>query len=171
MSGYKRLRVEETPPAPAVSEAEAALEPRVPYGEPVALATVNTVEHWRKLALSTSERLSYAETQAKDLRDAADDARNRFAKYKGRLDNAQRTINLQQTEIVTLTDRLERAEAELARMGAHYGALVAAQTELARRVWEYRKSLLEGPLWDLFGTLATAIVGPPEAAGAEREVQ
>lgn len=107
------------------------------------------ITHWRRMAVQAGERLSYAENQCKDLRVAADDARARFSKYKSRLDAANARVNELQSQLITV--------------GAERDALreqVAQQDVLARKVHEFRESLLHGPLWELFVELA---VSPPSA--------
>lgn len=138
MSG---LRVEERAAAPA----DAA------KAEPEQL----DLEHWRRLAVQSAERLSYAERQLKDLRAAADDARARMAKYKDRLDKANERVNDLNVALVTATADRDRLRGQL-----------ATQEAVARRVHEYRQSLLNGPLWDLFVELAVA--SPAAMPGVER---
>lgn len=108
-------------------------------------------DHWKKLAIQTGERLQYAENQLNDLRQAADEARARFGKYKERLDRANQRVNELQIEMISKTAELEELRSQIAK-----------QEVLARRVHEYRQSLLNGPLWDLFTELA---VCPPVANG------
>jgi septal ring factor EnvC (AmiA/AmiB activator) len=139
-----RLRVEEH--ATAVT-----IEPAVPV---VAPKQPPDLDHWRKLALQSTERLNYAETQLKDLRVAADDARARFSKYKDRLDKANERTNDLQIELVRMTAERD----DLRRQ-------IASQEAVARKVHEFRQSILNGPLWELFVELA--VVSPPATAGGE----
>jgi DNA repair exonuclease SbcCD ATPase subunit len=146
----KKLRLEETAPV-AVVDTPSKLQP-TPEPTP---KPISDLDHWKKLAIQTGERLQYAENQLKDLRQAADDARARFGKYKDRLDKANERVNDLQIQLVRLT-----AERDDLR------ASVANQEVIARRVHEYRQSLLNGPLWDLFAELAVCPpVGKP--AGGE----
>ena len=111
--------------------------------------------YWRSLAIRSGERLSYAETQAADLRRAADDARARFSKYKDRLDKANERINALTTELIGVAAERDELRARLAN-----------QSRVSQAVHDYRKSLLEGPIWKLFEELA---VSSPQDAGVERD--
>jgi hypothetical protein len=162
---FKVLRVEESPaatvsvPSPVVvSEATRA------SAEPKAVAADDT-DHWRKLAVQTSERLSIAETQAKALREAADDARARFGKYKDRLDKAQTRVNELQIQVVRLSTQLETQRAVVAERDAQ----LVKQADVARKFHACRQQMIDyvsnGPLWDLFTELA---VCPPTAGEENR---
>jgi septal ring factor EnvC (AmiA/AmiB activator) len=145
-----KLRIEETPDKPV----EQPPAPRlVSVTKPA--ATAPDVDHWKRLAIQTGERLQYAENQLGDLRTAADDARARFSKYKERLDKANQRVNELQIQLVNITAERDDLRASIAK-----------QEVLARRVHEYRQSLLNGPLWDLFAELA---VCPPaiKSSGGE----
>lgn len=110
--------------------------------------------HWRKMAVEAGQRIEILETQAKDLRAAADDARARFSKYKTRLDNAQARINELEVERIKLSTSIDE-----------YRVQVARQAELAKQVHEFRQSIIDGPLWKLFVELS---VSPADAGrGAE----
>lgn len=127
----RRLRVEE----PAAE----------PVAERAAEAPLSGEDHWRKIAVQTGERLKYAEAQAADLRKAADEARARFSKYKDRLDKANAQVNELQVQLVTTSAERDELRAQL-----------AAQATVARKVHEFRQSILDGPLWDLFVELAVS---------------
>lgn len=138
-----KLRLEEDAP-------QSAPQPRlVSAPRPTPAQSSPDLEHWKRMAITTSERLQYAENQLTDLRSAADDARARFGKYKERLDKANQKVNELQIQLVNITAERDDLRASIAK-----------QELLARRVHEYRQSLLNGPLWDLFAELA---VCPPAA--------
>lgn len=149
MSGYKHLRVEESKVTP-VTPADT-----VPFNAAPKLAVVTDVEHWRRMAIDAGKRLEYAETQLKDLRVAADDARARFGKYKDRLDKANEKVNELTIQLVSVTADRDDLRGQ-----------VATQEVIARKLHEYRQSLLNGPIWDLFVELA---VSPPKPAGVESD--
>lgn len=107
---------------------------------------VNDVAHWRTLAVQAGERLAFAERQAADLRKAADDARARFSKYKGRLDSANQRVNELQAQIITKSVECDTLRAQLAK-----------QDVLAQKVHKFRQSILDGPLWELFAELAVCL--------------
>lgn len=106
--------------------------------------------YWRKMAVEAGQRIEILETQAKDLRTAADDARARFSKYKGRLDNAQAQINTLQAERIRLATAVDEMRAQLAK-----------QAEIAKQVHEFRQSILDGPLWKLFVEHSVSPVAGP----------
>jgi hypothetical protein len=110
------------------------------------------VTYWRRMAVQAGERLTYAENQCNDLRKAADDARQRFGKYKMRLDRANQDVNELQARLI-----LKSAECDAMR------EQLAKQDGIAQKVHAFRQSLLDGPLWELFAELA---VSPP-LAGVE----
>lgn len=141
-----KLRVEATPDV-----APAAVKPAA------APHATETVAHWRKLARDTGERLSYAESQLKDLRTAADDGRARFSKYKDRLDKANEHVNDLQVQVVRLSTENESLRHQLAR-----------QEQVARHVHAFRESVLHGPLWELFTELAVVESSPQAAGGSEQ---
>ena len=109
--------------------------------------------HWRKMAIQSGERLQIAETQLKDLKQAADEARARFSKYKTRLDTAQSRINELQAEVIKVSEERDALRDQ-----------VANQAIVARKVHEYRETLLNGPLWELFAELA---VSSPSTTGGK----
>ncbi len=142
MSDYRRLRVEETPPpiveiVPTVAETSVDLQAEL--------------ERWRKMAIQAGERLTYAENQLKDLRQAADDARARFSKYKGRLDSANERVNDLQAQLIAVHAERDELKAQLASEQEAWKARLADQDVVKRKVWEIRQSILEGPLFELFG--------------------
>ncbi len=146
MSGFKHLRVEETPTQTVITgrietTVAAAVVPPAQPTQPI---------DWRKLAVQNGERIAMLENQAKDLRAAADDARARFGKYKGRLDSSSARVN----ELQVLVTQLSAENADLRSQ-------LADQVVLARKVHEFRQSILEGPLWDLF--VEVAVVSPQDA--------
>ncbi len=98
------------------------------------------VHHWRQMAVAAGERLAYAENQLKDLRQAADDLRARLTKQKTRLDNANERVNDLQSQIITVSAERDALKQKLAE-----------QDVVKQKVWEYRQSLLDGPLFELFG--------------------
>jgi septal ring factor EnvC (AmiA/AmiB activator) len=146
---FKVLRVEETPVAGPAGNVVTEAIPATPAGRPA----TDTVDYWRKMAINASDRLKIAEEQAKALREAADDARARFGKYKDRLDKAQERVNHLTVDVVRLSADNEELRAKLAR-----------QETLAREIHQYRQSLLEGPIWNLFTELAVS----PHGAGEEK---
>lgn len=120
-----------------------------------AASTLPKPRDWRKMAIEAGIRLDIAETQAKDLRIAADEARARFTKYKGRLDASQARVNELEVERIKLATENDELRAQLAR-----------QAEISRKVYEFRKSILEGPLWDLF---VETSVSPAIEPGGEQK--
>jgi chromosome segregation ATPase len=124
-----RLRVEETPPVVALVE----------HAPPVVDVEAE-VHRWRKMAVDAGERLAYAENQLKDLRQAADDARARFSKYKSRLDGANERVNDLQAQLIAACAERDTLRARLVQ-----------QDVVKQKVWEYRQSLIDGPLFELFG--------------------
>jgi DNA-binding XRE family transcriptional regulator len=160
---FKVLRVEETP-ADSGADKPMATESIPATPAPRRPAISDDVEHWKRLAIATGERLAIAEEQAKALREAADDARARFGKYKDRLDKAQARVNEQQVDIVRLSARVETLQAQVAERDAQ----LVTQDALARKVHACRQALIEwsqgGPLWDLFTDLAVC----PPTAGEEK---
>lgn len=125
----RHLRIEE--PAP----------PAVKLVEHVAVVDVEAEVHrWRKMAVDAGERLAYAENQLKDLRQAADDARARFSKYKSRLDGANERVNDLQAQLIAACAERDTLKAKLIQ-----------QDIVKQKVWEYRQSLIDGPLFELFG--------------------
>lgn len=145
MTVYSRLRVEETPPAAEMVQ---------PAPEPLpdaSQALQADRDRWRQMAVQAGERLAYAENQLKDLRQAADDARARFSKYKGRLDSANERINDLQAQLIAVHAERDALKAQLATEQDAQKAKLADQDVVKRKVWEYRESLLNGPLFELFG--------------------
>lgn len=94
-----KLRVEESPPAVIAA--------------PLSPPMVQDVDHWRRLAIQTGERLQYAETQLVDLRKTADELRARMTKANERRENAQAKANELQVQVVNLTAERDRLQAEL----------------------------------------------------------
>ena len=143
-TGFSRIRVEETPPTPAVELVTPTLQPSL-------VEVQADLLRWRTMAIQTGERLSYAENQLKDLRQAADDARARFSKYKGRLDSANERVNDLQAQLVAAHAELDATKATLAAEQETARARLADQDVVKRKVWEIREQMLNGPLFDLFG--------------------
>lgn len=137
----RRLRVEERRPTVAVEDA-----PAVPVQPDFG------VEHWKRLALQTAERLSYAETANKDLRVAADELRSRQTKYKTRLDNAQERVNELQRDLVRVSDDRDRLHAEMTAMQAAVEGTLA-KAHAAADAHEAARVALKRKLWDLFTEL------------------
>jgi chromosome segregation ATPase len=127
---------------------------RIEEPKPKVVEKLNDLDHWRKMAVESSERLSYAETQAKDLRRAADEVRARLTKAKTRLDTANEKVNELNIELVRVSAECDRLRGQ-----------VANQERLARKIWECRQAIIEGPLFEVFAELA---VSPPEEAGGEQ---
>lgn len=136
-SAFKHLRVEDDAPAPVASAVPPELAP---------LVEDHDVAHWKKLALSNGERLRYSEEQAQSLRQAADEARARFGKYKQRLDGANARVNELQVALTDKSVEVDKLRADI----DHLRAKLARQDAVKRRVHEYRQSLLDGPIWELF---------------------
>lgn len=108
-------------------------------------APESSVEHWRGLALSTGERLAHAETQLKDLRKAADDARARLTKSKERQDSAQARVNELQSQLVAVS--AERDE---------LASKVMTQDGIKRAVWDMAqrvKASVDQGVSDVLATL------------------
>lgn len=128
-----RLRIEE--PVAAITESvQATVVPLVPVQR--------GLEEWRKLAVQSGERLQYAENQLKDLRAQADDLRARLTKSKTRLDSANERTNELQSQLIAVTAERDELRDRVAR-----------QDIVKRKVHEYRQSILDGPLWELFAEL------------------
>lgn len=158
-----KLRVEETPPKPTLVVGRVELPKQgAMIRDPVAIRETLDAEHWRKLALATADRLQHAENQGNDLRQTATELRARLVKANDRLDRANERVNELQVQLVRVTaerDRLrDSGDAERLR------ALVGRHEEIARKVHQYRESLLTGPLWALFEEL----VSGPLLAGEEK---
>lgn len=136
-----------------VGGAAVAIEGHRPQVSVAPKAPKQDLAYWRKLAIESGKRIEIMETQAKALREAADEARARFSKYKGRLDNAQARTNELEAERIALALRVEELQTLLAR-----------QAEVARKVYEFRQSILDGPLWALFAELS---VSPEHLPGVE----
>ncbi len=98
-----------------------------------------SVVYWRQLAIEAQERIKILSAQLEDVRKSADDNRARMTKYKGRLENAQDTANNLQARLIAVS-----AERDVLRDA------VAKQDIVKRKVYEFRQSILEGPLWELF---------------------
>ncbi len=94
---------------------------------------------WKALCEETKRRLDIAEASLKETRVSADEMRSRMQKYKQRLDSAQSENNRLQARVVELTSQAEAQAERLARLDA-----------IRRHVHEFRQSILDGPLWDLF---------------------
>lgn len=158
-SQFKVLRVEEPPAAASAATGTVVTEAVQAAPAPKAAAT-GDVDHWRRLAIQTGERLAIAEEQARALREAADDARARFGKYKDRLDKASGRVNELTIEVVRLNAERETWKARIAERDAQ----LLAQAEIAREIYACREAAREwfekGPLWDLFVKFA---VSPPTA--------
>lgn len=127
--------------------------PRLRVEENKGTPVVQDLDYWKNLAVATGDRLAHAEMQARDLRQAADDAKARFGKYKERLDRANERVNELQVQVVKLSAQRDELMAQLAK-----------QEVLARRVYDFRQSILNGPIWELFSEL---VVSPP-SAGVEK---
>lgn len=125
----RHLRIEE-PVAPVVKLVEV----------PAPVDVEAELQRWRKMAVDAGERLAYAENQLKDLRQAADDARARFSKYKSRLDGANERVNDLQAQLIAACHERDTLKARLVQ-----------QDIVKQKVWEYRQSLIDGPLFELFG--------------------
>jgi len=114
------------------------------------------VVYWRKLAQDTAERLKISDTQNRDLREAADEARARVTKYKQRLENAQERVNDLQLRLIAVS-----AERDALRES------IPDVERIRRKVYEYRQSLLEGPIWELFSELCRDVGAKPADEGAK----
>lgn len=113
--------------------------------------------YWRQLATDTAERLKIAEMQAKDLREAADESRSRMTKYKQRLESAQEQVTALQVRLVEVSadrDRIREAVPDVER--------------IRRKVFEYRQSLLDGPLFELLGEFCRDVAVETAADGGTR---
>lgn len=97
---------------------------------------------WRQLALDTKRRLEIAEEKLTETAKSADEMRGRMQKYKARLDTAQSENNRLQAQVVELSQRCEEQSARIARQDA-----------AKRKLYEFRQSVLEGPLWEAFQEL------------------
>lgn len=93
------------------------------------------VEHWRGLAVATAERLTYAETQLKDLRKAADENRARMMKAKQRQESAQQRVNELQAQVVRLTAEVETLRVKASEVDG-LREQITDQAEIKRRIWE-----------------------------------
>lgn len=154
MSVPTRLRVEEPKPAPPVVGKVVPIQGAPPASSALAVAPKDDLDHWRKLAVQNGERLKIAEEQAKSLREAADDARGRFTKYKNRLDDAQARVTALQIQLTDVS-----VERDMLRVR------VARQDVLKRLIYEFRQSIEEGPIWAIFAELCNDVSA--EQAGGE----
>lgn len=117
-----------------------------PVSAPVRVITApeSSVEHWRGLALSTGERLAHAETQLKDLRKAADEARARLTKSKERQDSAQARVNELQSQLVAVTAERDDLKAK-----------VLTQDAIKRAVWDMAQRVKDSVDQGVSDVLAT----------------
>jgi chromosome segregation ATPase len=123
--------------------------------------------HWRALAIQAGERLQIAETQLKDLRVAADEARARMTKYKGRLDSASERINELQSKLITVSAERDAANDRLADVDNTIAQRVARQEVVKKLVHEYRQSLLDGPIWEVFAEFCREVDATAPADGVK----
>lgn len=137
----RRLRVEE-PSSPIV-------EPVVQLAPVAVVEPPKDIDYWRSLAVATSERLAHSENLRKDLAASLeargrtlDELRTRLEKSQARKDTAQAKINELQIELVKVSAERDQLRER-----------IADQEVIKRKVHEYRQSLLEGPLWELFREL------------------
>lgn len=156
MSVPTRLRVEEPKPAPPVVGKVVPIQGAPPASSALAVAPKDDLDHWRKLAVQNGERLRVAEIQLKDLRREADEARARFSKYKQRLDAANERVNDLQVALTTASAERDVLRARLPRLDV-----------LKRKVYDYRQSLQDGPIWDVFAELCNDVSAAE--AGEERK--
>lgn len=113
----------------------------------------DTLDHWRTLAKDTSERLQMTDKQLHDTRAAADELRARLNKQKGRLENAQERINDLQMKLIAVSAERDAMREQL-----------ADQEILKRKVYDFRESLLHGPIWEVFAELCRERVGTAVSA-------
>lgn len=161
-----KLRIEETPPTKptlVVGRGAVAVQGAVP-ASPVAPREHLDAGHWRGLALATADRLQHAENQSLDLKKAADELRSRLAKANDRLDRANERVNALQVELVRVTADRDALRSGLSEEAKQVRALLESRERVARKVHQYRQSLLDGPIWDLFQELVTS----PLPAGEEQ---
>jgi chromosome segregation ATPase len=97
---------------------------------------------WKALCDDTKRRLQIAEESLQAKNAAMDDLRGRMQKTKQRLESAQSENNRLQAQVVELTQRVEAQGERLARWDS-----------IQRKVQEFRRSILEGPLWEVLGDL------------------
>ncbi len=125
--------------------------------------------YWRQLAVQAGERLQIAETQLKDLRMAADDARARMTKYKGRLDNANERVNDLQAKLIAVSAERDAMHERIGNLDAAFAERLARHEEVKRRIHEYRQSLLDGPIWELFAEFCRSDVGAVASADGSQQ--
>ncbi len=123
--------------------------------------------HWRTLAVQAAERLQIAETQLKDLRMAADEARARVTKYKQRLDNANERVNDLQAKLIGVSAERDAMTERLAGLDADFATRLARHEVVKRKVHEYRQSLLDGPIWELFAEFCRDVGSQPADGGKQ----
>jgi chromosome segregation ATPase len=121
--------------------------------------------YWRTLAVQAAERLQIAETQLKDLRMAADEARARVTKYKGRLDNANERVNELQSKLIGVSADRDALTERLGMLDADFSSRLARHEVVKRKVHEYRQSLLDGPIWELFAEFCREVGTSPADGG------
>jgi chromosome segregation ATPase len=114
------------------------------------VAVLKDTEYWRKLATDAGERLKIAETQGKDLRMAADEARQRMQKYKVRLEGAQERVNELQSALIEVSAQRDALQETLAKQESAVAERLAQQETVKRKVYEFRESILSGPIWEVF---------------------
>ena len=124
--------------------------------------------HWRAMAIGAGERLQIAEVQLKDLRVAADEARARMTKYKGRLDSANERINELQSKLIAVSAERDAVTERLAGTGAEFAQRLARQEIVKRKVHEFRQSILDGPLWELFAEFCREVDATASADGGKQ---
>jgi chromosome segregation ATPase len=124
--------------------------------------------YWRTLAVQTGERLQIAETQLKDLRMAADEARARVTKYKGRLDNANERVNDLQIKLIAISAERDAANERIRMLDADFSARLANHETVKRKIHEYRQSLIDGPIWEVFSEFCRDVGSKDPADGGTR---
>jgi chromosome segregation ATPase len=124
--------------------------------------------YWRTLAVQTGERLQIAETQLKDLRMAADEARARVTKYKGRLDNANERVNDLQIKLIAISAERDAANERIQMLDAEFSSRLANHETVKRKIHEYRQSLIDGPIWEVFSEFCREVGSKDPADGGTR---
>jgi chromosome segregation ATPase len=143
-----------------------------PTAKDLAEAGVSTgarddVEYWRSLARGAGERLKIAEEQSKSLRMAADEARARVTKYKGRLEGAQARVNELQSTLIEVSAERDSLRSKLSSTTTVSSAKLARQEELKRWLFEYRESLLNGPIFEMFAEMCREAEDVDASASAD----
>lgn len=131
--------------------------------DPIAAAIMSKADvDWKALCMDTKRRLDIAQSSLEETRKSADEMRGRMTKYKQRLDSAQGENSRLQATVVELHAKLEAQAEAIAQQDAALRDVQVRREAAARKVHEFRQSILDGPIWELFGELVVRAGGQNE---------